>query len=216
MDHPLRKAKSSESETITLIQATCLNQLSGLIPSPPRVAISVARGMIRSHPSVYKSARSTAVLPASHDTPLGTPLGTSRSTSLAVFGGTVRRTTGRLISCLMRLGGELGGALYPPFCAVCSVGTTPEVHLCSLCADGAARLRWGPETGCAQCSRVFSGVTALGPATNVANDSNPANPSKPVHWARCADCCARAPAFSYAVVPYRANGVVREVIHGFK
>ena len=211
LDHPLKKAKNSWSGTLIPIQATCLNQFPGLTPSPPRVAISVARGVNISHPSVYKSAQSAAVFSAAHSL--------FGSLSHRVIGGTVRRTTGWVISCLQRVSEELGGALYPPYCSVCSVGTTPKVHLCGLCAAGASRLRWEPETGCAQCSRAFTRAIVLGPtanATNAADHSNPSNPSKPAPWARCADCCARAPAFSHAVVPYRANGVVREVIHGFK
>lgn len=99
-------------------------------------------------------------------------------------------------SLLGRLATVIGTALYPPFCAVCGVGTTPGAHLCGPCGAGALKIRWELGRVCTQCSRVFSG-----------------NPPLVV---RCADCLARAPAFSCAIAPYHASGVVREVMHGFK
>gem|GEM_PF-168363 len=100
------------------------------------------------------------------------------------------------LTSLTSLTAAIGTALYPPFCTICSVGTASGVHLCGTCEEGAVRIRWELGRVCSQCSRVFSGTPPL--------------------VERCADCRAREPAFSCAIAPYHASGVVREVMHKFK
>jgi len=97
---------------------------------------------------------------------------------------------------LAAAGSSLGQAFYPSFCEICCKSTSAGSHLCTECAAGTTEIPKDIRRICTQCSRVFSGEPPL--------------------VARCADCCARNPAFSCAVAPYKASGPVREIIHHFK
>lgn len=94
---------------------------------------------------------------------------------------------------LRRVGEATLSLLYPPHCAGCGRETPAEAHLCEACLRGARRIR---EPFCARCSEPFDGAIS-GEFT-------------------CAECGGRDFHFQYAVAPYRAAGVVRELIHRFK
>lgn len=93
--------------------------------------------------------------------------------------------------------------VYPPHCPGCGTARPPATHESSstseardLCDDCRADL-WPRETPCCQtCGESFppdSGDSFV-----------------------CQTCTGRAFAFEFAVAPYRAKGVLRDLIHRFK
>lgn len=92
-----------------------------------------------------------------------------------------------------RIAEAAAGIFYPPHCAMCSRDTPAGVHLCGACEGEACRTT---APFCRQCSQPFAGMITA--------------------EFTCAQCEERGLHFTCAVAPYRARGVVRELIHRFK
>jgi ComF family protein len=86
-----------------------------------------------------------------------------------------------------------GTLLFPPHCVTCGENTSPRVYVCAGCAADARRLE---APMCARCSWPFHGAIT--------------------EAFICGDCEGREVHYECAVAAYRAQGVVRELIHHFK
>jgi competence protein ComFC len=98
-----------------------------------------------------------------------------------------------LLPSLRRCSEAVMGLLYPPHCAACRAETPPGVHLCKSCTAAAWRIT---APFCERCSQPFDGA-ATAPFT-------------------CSNCGDRQFHFQCCVSPYRARGVVRDLVHRFK
>jgi len=85
------------------------------------------------------------------------------------------------------------GLIYPPHCAACGSDTSPGIHICESCNEGADRIE---PPRCERCSQPFDGAITGS--------------------FECSNCSERSFHFDCAVAPYRSKGVVREFIHRFK
>jgi len=168
----------------------------GVFPNALRPTISVAKDVINSSLLCKHEALLSGLCRVSNRISRGANACFTRSRPADLSVGETWLSRLASSAALATLTTAIGKALYPPFCAVCSVGTAPGAQLCRNCEEGAIKIRWELGRVCSQCSRVFSGTPPL--------------------VERCADCRAREPAFSCAVAPYHASGVVREVMHKFK
>jgi len=92
-----------------------------------------------------------------------------------------------------------GDVLYPPLCPGCDQQwlvagkSAPPPPLCGNCREDLLTL---DRPFCQTCGQAFDGP--------------------PDMVFRCANCSTRRLHFDFAIAPYRADGVLRELIHGFK
>jgi competence protein ComFC len=82
---------------------------------------------------------------------------------------------------------------FPDHCVICGSSQTNSSLLCASCERTAERVR---DPFCQTCSRPFEGSIP--------------------HPISCPNCVSNAFAFACAVAPYRARGIVRDLVHRFK